>query len=89
MRLAQQNRKPMSEETREKLRLINTGKVMSEESKRKMSLSSIGKIPSEETRKKISVANMGNTSKNNTTLSEDTKTKMRAAWVIRKAKQQA
>jgi hypothetical protein len=78
--------KKASEQAKEKLRIINTGKTMSEAAKHKMSISSIGKTPTEETRRKISVANMGNTSKNNTVLSEETKAKMRASWVIRKAK---
>lgn len=56
----------MSEEAKEKLRIINTGRTLSDEAKEKIRLSKLGennpnygKSPSEETRQKISKAMKG------------------------------
>lgn len=56
----------MSEEAKEKLRIINTGRTMSDEAKEKIRLSKLGeknpnygKSPSKETREKISKAGKG------------------------------
>lgn len=56
----------MSEEAKEKLRIINTGRILSDEAKEKIRLSKLGennpnygKSPSEETRQKISKAMKG------------------------------
>ena len=51
--------RPVSEETRLKLSLANTGKKLSEEHKRKISLGGIGKKMSEAAKKKIGDANRG------------------------------
>ena len=49
----------VTEETREKLRIINTGKHPSEETKKKLSEANKGKVVSKETREKLSVAAKG------------------------------
>ena len=59
------------EETKEKLRIANTGKTMSDEAKKKMSESHKGIIPSDETRKKMSSWQKGKI------VSEETKAKLR------------
>lgn len=61
----------VSEETKEKLRIANTGKTMSDEAKKKMSESHKGIIPSDETRKKMSSWQKGKI------VSEETKAKLR------------
>lgn len=55
-----------SKETKEKMRIINTGRKMTEEQKRKLSESKIGCVPwnkgkkaSEETKKKLSISHSG------------------------------
>lgn len=50
------DRKACSDETKEKLRKANTGKVMSEESKRKISKFQMGRKRSESTRHNMSIA---------------------------------
>ena len=49
----------VSEETREKLRIINIGKRHTEEAKEKISAAHTGRVVSEETRRKLSLANKG------------------------------
>jgi len=88
--------KKQSSETIEKRVKKNTGKkrinpqghAQTEETKKKISKSRkglpgpmLGKIHSEETRKKISIANSGKIHKPH---SEETKAKMREAWIRRK-----
>jgi hypothetical protein len=83
MSFAAKNKPPVSEETREKLRKIHTGRVFSLESRAKISAAIKGKPKSEETKKKIS-----NTLKGSK-LSEEVKAKcrigQRARWAKRKA----
>jgi len=69
MSKAQQNRPPVSEETRRKLSIANTGKTHSEETKKKISIAK--QNVSIETRRKISIGNKGKK------YSEETKRKMR------------
>jgi hypothetical protein len=82
-------RKPVSEETKEKLRLSNTGKKLSDDHKRKLSISR-RKRPSasEETRNKISQSSTGRHHSEETkeklreiahNISEETRYKMRCA----------
>ncbi len=52
-------RKPISEETRERLRLSHMGKTQSEETKRKRAESRKGYTHSEETREKLRLAHLG------------------------------
>ena len=51
--------RPVSEETRQKMREANIGKILSEEHKRKLSESHTGKTHSEETRQKMREAHFG------------------------------
>lgn len=62
---------PMSEESKEKLRIANLGKKHSEETKLKMSLSSLGKPKSKETKLKMSQGKADNP------MSEESKEKLR------------
>ena len=68
--------KHQSEQTKEKLRIINTGKHHSEETKRKMSESHKGYVFSEESKLKMSLAKKGKKGK---PLSEETKRKLSEA----------
>lgn len=52
---------PHTEETKEKLRLANAGRVHTEEAKLKMSLAQLGKTHTEETKGKLRLANIGKT----------------------------
>lgn len=61
---------PVSEEFREKMRIISTGKHLSEEAKRKVSEASKGRKMSEETKQKLSSLRKG------VPLSEETKRKL-------------
>jgi len=56
---AAKNRKPFSEETREKLSKANLGKKLSEEHKKKIGDSNKGKSPTEETREKMRKIKLG------------------------------
>jgi group I intron endonuclease len=69
-----------SEETREKLRLANAGKVLSEEHKRKISESHVGITHSEETKKVMSTLRKGCKGPNlGKKFSEESKKRMRKA----------
>lgn len=58
-RQAQLKRAPMSDETKEKLRVAMTGRVMSEEWKQKISAAQKGRILSEDHRAKLSISAKG------------------------------
>ena len=53
------SRKPLSEESRRKISIANTGRIVSNAARKKLSESSKGKIISKEARKKLSIAGMG------------------------------
>jgi hypothetical protein len=53
------NRKPISEETRQKLRDSHRGKIQSPETREKRSKSLMGRIQSESTREKIRIGHLG------------------------------
>lgn len=53
------HRRPMSEETKLKIKNANMGHLCSDETKKKISLANMGRHATEETRRKMSLSNMG------------------------------
>lgn len=74
-------RKKMSEDTKRKISISNTGRIISDETKLKFRLANLGKRLSEETKRKISIGNKGKK------LSEDTKNKMSLSKKGKKVKE--
>jgi len=72
---------PMSQETKDKLRVANTGKEISKETRAKMSASGLGRIVSKETKERLSFAMKG---KKRNPLSQETKDKIRASKIGKK-----
>jgi len=78
--------KPFSEEAKAKLSKARRRYKLSQSTKDKLAILSTGRIFSKEARAKISAALMGNKNHKNMNHSEETKAKMRAAWIIRKSR---
>lgn len=68
-----------TEETKEKIRVSNLGKIVSEETKEKNRISNLGKTLSKETRERMSISRLGNSNRLGKPTSIETKEKISAA----------